>query len=93
MGHSLISRDAGQAALYRGHDFEGVQRPQDRIVEFCPIALELAQREADARRKLVPGDNSRRAVWFANEILTLVRRRHRHVGHCPACLAAEVLTR
>jgi hypothetical protein len=58
---------------------------------FCSRTQLLVSREAELRKNLRPGDNSHRAAKVADDILQLVRARHRHVGHCPACLVAEVL--
>jgi hypothetical protein len=63
------------------------------LFNFCPRTLFLVTREAELRKKLRPGDNSHRAVQLADDVLKLVRARHRHVGHCPTCLVAEVLYR
>jgi hypothetical protein len=60
---------------------------------FCSRTQFLVTREAQLRRKLLPGDNSHRAAQLADDVLKLVRARHRHVGHCAKCLVAEVFYR
>jgi hypothetical protein len=64
-----------------------------QVFSFCPKTLSLVTREVELRKQLRPGDNSHRAAQLADNVLKLVRARHRHVGHCPACLVAEVLAR
>lgn len=66
---------------------------QNPLFNFCSRTLFLVTREAELRKKLRPGDNSHRAAQLADDVLQLVRARHRHVGHCPTCLVAEVLYR
>jgi hypothetical protein len=63
------------------------------LFSFCSRTLFLVTREAELRKKLRPGDNSHRAAQLANDVLHLVRARHRHLAHCAACLVAEVLCR
>jgi hypothetical protein len=63
------------------------------LFNFCSRTLSLVTREAELRKKIRPGDNSHRAAQLADDVLQLVRARHRHVGHCPTCLVAEVLFR
>jgi hypothetical protein len=60
---------------------------------FCETTLNLVEREARARKELRPGDNGARAASFANGILKLVKRRHKHISRCPKCLVAESLMR
>jgi hypothetical protein len=60
---------------------------------FCQTSLELAQLEQRARAKLSLRDNGYRAAKFADGIVEIVRRRHRHVAGCPKCLVAEALAR
>lgn len=69
------------------------QKYQTPLFGFCDVTLGLVEREARARKELRPGDNSLRAASFANTILTLVKRRHRHISHCAKCLVAESLMR
>lgn len=63
------------------------------LFNFCPRTLLLVTREAELRKRLRHGDNSHRAARLADDVLKLVRARHRHVGHCATCLIAEVLYR
>jgi hypothetical protein len=63
------------------------------LFNFCSRTLFLVTREAELRKNLRPGDNSHRAARLADDVLKLVRARHRHVGHCATCLVAEVLFR
>jgi hypothetical protein len=67
-----------------------------QLIQFCPKTLKYVSAESDLRRQrrgLRFGDDSHRAACFASDILALVRKRHRHISHCPACLVAEALAR
>ena len=65
--------------------------PKTQLLNFCPETQELSRREVEARKKLRPGDDSWRAIHFAQDILQLVKRKHRHIGGCTVCLVAESL--
>lgn len=65
--------------------------PENQPLLFCRTQLELSQLEREARSKLSPNDNGYRAARFADGIVEIVRRRHRHVAGCAKCLVAEAL--
>ncbi len=77
--------------MYTEHHTTTTQNQQHLL--FCQTSLELAQLERAARAKLSLRDNGYRAAKFADGIVEIVRRRHRHMAHCPRCLVAEALAR
>jgi hypothetical protein len=77
--------------VYTEHHTATTQNQEHLL--FCQTSLELEQLEQDARAKLSPRDNGYRAAKFADGIVEIVRRRHRHVARCPRCLVAEALAR
>jgi hypothetical protein len=77
--------------VYTEHHTAAIQNQHHLL--FCQTSLELAQLELAARAKLSPRDNGFRAARFADGIVEIVRRRHRHASRCPRCLVAEALAR
>ena len=77
--------------MYTDHSTTTFENQQHLL--FCQTREELTQLEREARAKLSPSDNGYRAARFADGIVEIVRRRHRHAVGCSRCLVFEALSR
>jgi hypothetical protein len=76
--------------MYSHHD-EAIHAGSQQCYVPCSVASALLAVEDDTRAKVRLNGNSTTAARWADVANSTMRKRHKHVEHCPQCLFAEAL--